>query len=147
MLTLEIYLYNRLMSNWKTPPNKWTKILAFLRDCPDVRVGNEDNCRRFIEAVMWMARFGAPRRMLPSEFGGWNSVYKRFAGWSDRGVRRRMRDAFVGDPDMEFILIDSADSEGASSGGGSAHKKRGQESQDLGRSGGGFSAEDPPDGR
>ena len=61
--------------------------------------------------------------MLPSEFGSWNSVYKRFSGWSNRCVRRRMRDAFVGDPDMEFILIDSADSEGASSGGGSAHKK------------------------
>ena len=111
------------MSNWKIPPNKWMTILAFLRDCPDVRVGSEDNCMRFIEAMMWMARSGAPWRMLPSEYGNWNSVYKRFARWSDRGVWQRMYDAFVGDPDMEFILIDSADSEGAPSGGGSAQKK------------------------
>ena len=95
------------MPNWKIPPNKWTKILAFLRDCPDVRVGNEENCKRFIEAMMWMARSGAPWRMLPSEYGNWNSVYKRFSGWSERGVWQRMQDAFVGDPDMKFILIDS----------------------------------------
>ena len=94
-----------------------------------------------------MARSGAPWRRLPSECGNWNSVYKRFAGWSERGVRRRMQDAFVGDPDMKFILIASADSEGASSGGGSAPKKGRMESQDIGRSRGGFSAEDPPDGR
>ena len=135
------------MPNWKIPPNKWTKILTFLRDCPDVMVGNEENCKRFIEAMLWMARSRAPWRTLQSEYGSWNSVYERFAGWSERGVRRRMRDAFVGDPDMEFILIYSADSEGASIGCGSASKKGGQESQDLGRSGGGFSAEDPPDCR
>ena len=127
------------MSNWKIPPNKWTVILAFLRDCPDVRVGSEENCKRFIEAMLWMARSGAPWRMLPSEYGNWNSVYKRFAGWSDRGVWQRMREAFVGDPDMDFILIDSADSKGAPSGGGSAPKKGGQSSQALGKSRGGFS--------
>ena len=110
-MTQGIYLHNGRMSNWKIPPNKWTAILAFLRDCPDVRVGIEENCMSFIKAIMWMARSGAPRRMLPSECGNWNSVYKRFARWSDRGVRRRMYDAFVGDPDMKFILIDSADSE------------------------------------
>ena len=57
--------------------------------------------------MLWMAHSGAPWRMLPSEFDSRNSVYKCFAGWSDRCVWRRMRDAFVGDPDMEFILIDS----------------------------------------
>ena len=75
--------------------------------CPDAMVGNEEDCRRFIEASLWMARSGAPWRTLPSEFGGWNSVYKRFAGWSERGVRRRMQDSFVGDPDVDFILIDT----------------------------------------
>ena len=83
-------------------------ILAFLMDCPDARVGSEENCMRFIDAMMWTARSGAPRRTLPSERGNWNGVCKRFAGWSDRGVRQRMHDAFVGDPDMEFVLIDSA---------------------------------------
>lgn len=33
-----------------------------------------------------MARTGAPWRDLPPEFGHWNSVYRRFARWSDAGV-------------------------------------------------------------
>ena len=95
------------MSNSKLPPDKWTKILAFLREeCPDVRVGNEEGCKLFIEAVMWKARADATWRTLPSEYGNWNSAYKRFARWSDRGVWRRMRDAFANDPDMDFTAID-----------------------------------------
>ena len=123
MLTQGIYLYNGGMSNARVPPDKWIKILAFLRKCPDVRVGNEENCKRFIEAMMWMARAGAPWRMLPSEYGNWNSVYKRFARWSERGVWQRMHDAFIEEPDMAFIIIDSADSEGEPSGGWSVPQK------------------------
>ena len=127
------------MPNWKIPPNKWIVILAFLRDCPDVRAGSEEDCMRFIEAMMWMARSGAPWRMLPSEYGNWNSVYKRFARWSDRGVWQRMYDAFVGDPDMEFILIDSTIVRAHQAAAGAPRKRGGQSSQALGKSRGGFS--------
>jgi len=97
------------MSNSKISPNKWTEILAFLRECPDVRVGNEEGCKRFIEAATWRARPGSTWRTLPPEYGNWNSVYKRFVRWSERGVWRRMRDAFPEDPDMDFTAIENAD--------------------------------------
>src|ERR1700756_873396 len=44
----------------------------------------EDN-RRFVEAVLWIARTGAPWRDLPDEFGRWYSVYTRFWRWARKG--------------------------------------------------------------
>src|SRR6266699_257241 len=38
----------------------------------------EDN-RRFVEAVLWIARTGSPWRDLPPLFGPWNTVFKRYA--------------------------------------------------------------------
>ena len=38
----------------------------------------EDDVRRFIEAVAWIIRNGAPCCELPPRFGKWNTVFKRF---------------------------------------------------------------------
>ena len=41
----------------------------------------EEDVRRFIEAVAWIIRNGAPWRELPSRFGKWNTLLKRFRRW------------------------------------------------------------------
>ncbi len=87
--------------------NTWQRIYAFLQLCPDLYVGNEFKTRRFIEAILWMARSGAGWRLLPAEYGDWNSVYKRFARWEQRGIWRQLFTYFADQPDLEALIPDS----------------------------------------
>ena len=88
----------------------WGKIYTYLESFRESRalyLGDESECRRFVEAVFWMARSGSQWRFLPPDYGNWNSVYKRFSNWAKKGVWYKMLYYFAQDPDMEYIMIDS----------------------------------------
>lgn len=112
------------MTDVRLTDDQWTRIRVFLRQDPNAYVGNEVECRRFVEAVKWLSRSGAQWRLLPAEYGNWNSVYKRFARWCDNGVWQRMLEHFAGDPDMENGMVDSTIVRAHASAAG-ATKKRG----------------------
>jgi transposase len=63
--------------------------------------------RRFIEAVLWIARTGSPWRDLPTAFGRWNSVFKRYRDWVRADVFKRLFDAVSDEPDMEYAMVDA----------------------------------------
>jgi transposase len=42
--------------------------------------------RRYFECMMWMARSGAQWRLLPEDYGKWNSVFRRYRRWVETGV-------------------------------------------------------------
>jgi transposase len=62
--------------------------------------------RLFLEAVFWRVRTGTPWRDLPPAFGNWNTQFRRFRRWAERGVFESLFKAMSGDPDLEYALID-----------------------------------------
>jgi len=101
----------------------------------DPGVTARDN-RLFINAVLWIAKTGAPWRDLPERFGKWNSVFQRFNRWCKTGVFTAIME-HLKDPDLGVLLLDStiirAHQHAAGAEGSSA------ENEALGRSRGGFS--------
>ena len=84
----------------------WQRLKDLLPGRPgDPGVTAQDH-RLFINAVLGIAKTGAPWRDLPERFGPWGSVWKRFDRWAKKGVWERVF-AALRDPDLEWMIIDS----------------------------------------
>lgn len=64
--------------------------------------------RRFINAVIWILRTGAPWRDLPSAYGDWKNTHRRFCRWRDKGHWEKMLEMLMADPDFEWLMIDAS---------------------------------------
>ena len=85
---------------------QWKRIAPLLpgKDGDPGRSGKDN--RLFVEAVLWLVRAGAPWRDLPPRFGKWESVWKRFRRWAEKGVFERIFHELSQDPDFEYGLVD-----------------------------------------
>ena len=94
------------MRRYEIKDYEWVRLEPFLPGkVGDVGRSAADN-RLFINAVLWIARSGAPWRDLPERFGNWNSVYQRFRRWSRKGVWQRVFEQLQ-EPDLDWLLLDS----------------------------------------
>ena len=87
--------------------DQWERIAPLLPGKKGDRGRSGVDNRRFVEAVLWIARTGSPWRDLPVEFGHWNSIYVRFARWSDKAVWQRIFAVLREEADFEEVCIDS----------------------------------------
>ena len=117
----------------------WSKLYAYLKTVSGIYTGREEKSRIFVDAVHWLMCTGAQWRDLPSEVGQWNTVFKRFGRWSDKGVWKQMHAHFVEAPDLEWLMIDSTVVGAHPCAAGAPQANGGQETQALGKSVGGFS--------
>jgi transposase len=123
----------------KLADKQWNQIYEFLKVYPKLHTKNEEKCRKFVESVHWILRTGAPWRDIPAEFGNWNTVFKRFGRWADKGVWDKLHNQVIDTPDMEWLLLDSTVIRAHPCAAGAPKAQGGQEEQALGRSVGGFS--------
>jgi transposase len=111
----------------------WERIAPHVIGEKGTHGGNAKDTRKFINAVFWILRTGAPCRDLPSTYGNWNNVNRRFCRWRDKNIWENIFEAIVGEHECEWLLIDASfvkahkDAHGAVVG-----------SQDIGRSKGGL---------
>jgi transposase len=84
----------------------WVRICHLLPGQPGQPGVNAKDNRLFLNAVLWIAKTGAPWRDLPERFGNWNSIWRRFDRWAKKGVWQRVFEALQ-DPDLEWLLFDS----------------------------------------
>lgn len=85
----------------------WNRIKEFLP--AKKSVGRKPlDARKTFDAILWIARTGSQWRALPSEYGRWNSVYKKFRQWIQDGVFERMLKSFWANSKNYYIFaIDS----------------------------------------
>jgi transposase len=86
--------------------DQWRRVAPLLPGKEGDPGRSGENNRMFLEAVLWVARVGAPWRDLPEDFGKWNSVFQRFRRWALKGVFERVFTILSGEPDFEYALID-----------------------------------------
>jgi transposase len=86
---------------------QWSRLLGVIIGRAGQRGSTGRDNRMFVEGVLWLVRTGAPWRDLPNVFGEWNSVFRRFSRWGQKGVWQRVFDALSDDPDFEYLIIDS----------------------------------------
>lgn len=95
------------MSRRTLRDGQWERIALLVPGkAGDSGATGKDN-RLFVDAVLWMARTGAPWRDLPGELGNWNSTWRRFDRWARAGVWERLFEALADDPDFEYVIIDA----------------------------------------
>ena len=85
---------------------EFARIEPLLSGRPGTPGRNATDNRRFLNAVLWIARTGAPWRDLPERFGKYDSVYQRFNRWAKKGRWAAIFEALQ-EPDLEWVMLDS----------------------------------------
>ena len=88
--------------------NLWELIAPHTIGNEGTQGGNAKDTRKFINAVLWILRTGAPYRDLPSSYGKWSNVNRRFCRWRDKGIWENIFEAVLGENECSWLLIDAS---------------------------------------
>ncbi len=95
------------MRRYEITDEQFKRLEPLLSGKPGDPGRNARDNRLFINAVLWIARTGAPWPDLPERFGKYDSVYQRFNRWAKKERWQAIFEALQ-DPDLEWLMIDSS---------------------------------------
>ena len=84
----------------------WDRIKDFLPGRSGQHGGVAEDNRRFIDAVLYVARTGIPWADLPERLGNGNSQWRRFDRWARAGRWDPIL-AALREPDLDVLILDS----------------------------------------
>ena len=84
----------------------WERVAPLLPGQPGQHGGVAEDNRRFLDAVLWVARTGAAWADLPDRLGNGNSQWRRFDRWAEKGRWGPIL-AALRDPDLDVLILDS----------------------------------------
>lgn len=86
---------------------QWARIEPFVLGGRKGKRGPRSNNRRFINALIWMARSGGRWRDLSERYGNYHTVKKRYYRWVEAGVLDDVFEALAEEADLDWVSVDS----------------------------------------
>ena len=87
--------------------DQWERLKEFVPGGRKGKRGPRTDNRRFVNALLWMARSGARWRDLPEQLGDSETVKRRYYRWIEMGVLDAVLAALAREADLEWLMIDS----------------------------------------
>jgi transposase len=87
--------------------DQWERLKDYVPGGRKGKRGPRTDNRRFLNALLWMARSGARWRDLPEELGDYATVKRRYYRWIEMGVLDEVLAALAREADLEWLMIDS----------------------------------------
>jgi len=87
--------------------DQWERLKEFVPGGRKGKRGPRTDNRRFLNALLWMARSGARWRNLPEPLGDHKTVKRRYYRWIEMGVLDGILAALAREADLEWRMIDS----------------------------------------
>jgi transposase len=113
------------MDDQELRDDQWEQLAPLIPGGSKGKRGPRSENRRFINALLWMARSGARWKDLPERYGPYQIVKRRYYRWVENGVIDRIFAFFAEDADLEWASLDSTIIRAHSCAAGARRKKGG----------------------
>ncbi len=87
--------------------DQWERIKGFAPGGAKGKRGPRTDNRKFLDALLWMARSGGRWRDLPERLGDYRSVKQRYYRWIEMGVLDDMLETLAREADLKWLMLDS----------------------------------------